>query len=59
MPIFFTVIVCLQELERVIKLNERSRVRETKEKNEKYRKAVEELRKLENDQRDLAYRFKV
>ena len=55
----FTVNLCLQELERVVKLSEKSRVREAKEKNEKYRKAVEELKRLESTQRELKYRFKV
>ena len=49
----------LQELERVVKLGEKARIREGKEKNEKYKKAVEELKRLENTQKDLEYRFKV
>lgn len=48
----------ISELERVVKLSEKSRVREAKEKNEKYRKAVEELKRLESTQRELKYRFK-
>ena len=46
-------------MERVIKLTERARLRETKEKNEKYKRAIDELQRLENSQRDLEYRFRV
>ena len=51
--------LCFQELERVVKLSEKSRAREAKEKNEKYKKAVDELKRLESTQRELKYRFKV
>ena len=42
-----------------MKLTEKVRSREVKEKNEKYKKAVDELKRLETMQKDLQGRFKV
>lgn len=42
-----------------MKLSEKVRSREVKEKNDKYKKAVDELKRLEVMQKDLQGRFKV
>ena len=42
-----------------MKLNEKARSRELKEKNDKYKRALEELKRLEMMQKDLQNRFKV
>ena len=42
-----------------MKLTEKVRSREVKEKNDKYKKAIDELKRLETMQKDLQGRFKV
>lgn len=49
----------MQELSRSVQLHEKVRARELKEKNEKYKKAVDEMRRLENDHRELLAKFRV
>eukprot|EP00794_Sanderia_malayensis_P000206 gene206-820_t len=48
----------ISELEKVVKLSEKVRMREIKDRNDKYKKAIEELRRLENMQKDLQDKFK-
>ncbi|XP_057307994.1 uncharacterized protein LOC130645884 [Hydractinia symbiolongicarpus] len=48
----------IAELTRAVQLHEKVRARELKEKNEKYKKAVDEMKRLEQEQKDLLRRLK-
>ena len=60
-PTFCNIDVCLssQELSRSVQLHEKVRARELREKNEKYKKAVEQMKRLEKDHRELQDKLKV
>ena len=60
-PTFCNIVVCLfsQELSRSVQLHEKVRARELREKNEKYKKAVEQMKRLEKDHRELQDKLKV
>ena len=49
----------LQELSRSVQLHEKVRARELREKNEKYKRAVEQMKRLEKDHRELQEKLKV
>ena len=55
------MIDCLssQELSRSVQLHEKVRARELREKNEKYKKAIEQMKRLEKDHRELQEKLKV
>ena len=60
-PTFCNIDVCLssQELSRSVQLHEKVRARELREKNEKYKKAIEQMKRLEKDHRELQEKLKV
>lgn len=55
----FFLFLFLQELSRSVQLHEKVRARELREKNEKYKRAVEQMKRLEKDHRELQEKLKV